>query len=82
MISLTYFTCQTNLSCNQTKITSVLSPPAEFYNHFHITITLVVIVDLIYLHPKTFSLLSFVKLLFSYNVEVLGYFIKVEGKRN
>ena len=31
-----------------------LRPPLEFYTHFHITTTLLVIAGLIYLLPKTF----------------------------
>ena len=58
-----------------------LRHPAEFYNHFHNTATLLVIVDLIYLNPKLFSLLNLVKLLFSYNIKVLACFIEVDDKR-
>ena len=64
MISLTYFTSYTNLYSNQ-KITSQCLSSAHFselQNHFQIKITLVVIVDLIYIRPKILYLLGLVKL--------------------
>ena len=62
MTCFLYFTSQGNLDSNQ-KINQNITPqsPVELYNQFHIMIPLVVSVDLIYLHPKTFSLLGLVK---------------------
>ena len=67
MICFVYFTPHTNLFSDKNIASHCPSAtPAELYNYFQIMITLVVIVDLIYLCylcPKTFSFLGLVKLL-------------------